>query len=205
MPVSFGFAGGGPAWRLAELDVVEFTAGLDLPMAWRDRPRATVGPPPPVGPVDQADGHIALVVAVPLGRLTAEQAALLGDVGPAGQLAVTPWRTVVVPDLPRADIPGVAADLDLAGLVLDPGSPWVGVSACTGTPGCANSRADVQADAARVLGRPGLPVHWAGCERRCGHPAGRHVDVLAVDGGYQVDGFDADDLGSAVAGARRTA
>jgi precorrin-3B synthase len=206
LAVARGFvAGGDAAWRLAELDVVEFTSGLDLPMAWRDGPQAAVGRPPPVGPVDQADGRIALVVAAPLGRLTAEQAAFLGEVGPAGQLAVTPWRAVVVPDLPRADIPGVAAELDLAGLVLDPGSPWVGVSACTGTPGCAKSRADVQADAARFIGMPGLPVHWAGCERRCGHPAGRHVDVLAVDGGYQVDGLIPDELGSAVAGARRCA
>ncbi|MFF1798916.1 nitrite reductase, partial [Kitasatospora sp. NPDC058263] len=32
----------------------------------------------------------------------------------------------------------------------------------------------------------GLPVHWSGCERRCGHPAGRWVDVLATGQGYRV-------------------
>ncbi|MEU9122508.1 cobalamin biosynthesis protein CobG [Streptomyces sp. NPDC048506] len=32
----------------------------------------------------------------------------------------------------------------------------------------------------------GLPVHWSGCERRCGHPHGTWVDVLATPEGYRV-------------------
>ncbi|GGT01465.1 precorrin-3B synthase [Planobispora rosea] len=32
-----------------------------------------------------------------------------------------------------------------------------------------------------------LPVHWAGCERRCGRPRGRVVEVVATDDGYRVD------------------
>jgi precorrin-3B synthase len=174
----------GTAWRLAELDVAAFAAQFGS-----GSDRTTPSPPPKiVGPVEQHDGHVALCVVAPIGRLTVEQARVLGAVAPSGQLAVTPWRVVVVPDLPRADIPGVAAELDLAGLVLDPGSPWVGVSTCTGRPGCAKSHADVQRDAHRVEGSRGLPVHWSGCERRCGHPAGRYVDALATPDGYVVTG-----------------
>ncbi|MBZ4322035.1 cobalamin biosynthesis protein CobG, partial [Streptomyces sp. SCA2-4] len=61
-----------------------------------------------------------------------------------------------------------------------------------GRPGCAKSRADVRADASAALAgtRPGdagdLPVYWSGCERRCGHPGGTWVDVLATDDGYRV-------------------
>src|SRR6185312_104767 len=124
----------------------------------------------------QPDGRVALCAVAPIGRLTAEQGRLLAAVAPSKTLAITPWRTVIVPDLPRADIPGVAAELDLAGLILDPRSPWVGVSACTGTPGCAKSHADVQRDASRTEHSRNLPVHWSGCERRCGHPAGAYVD-----------------------------
>ncbi|EFL20700.1 cobalamin biosynthesis protein CobG [Streptomyces himastatinicus ATCC 53653] len=88
-----------------------------------------------------------------------------------------------------------------AGLVTDPGSPWVGVGACTGRPGCAKSLADVRAHAARaVAGAPrspdtpqgsgdarqdspdAPPVYFSGCERRCGHPGGRWVDALAISG-----------------------
>ncbi|MEU1026564.1 cobalamin biosynthesis protein CobG, partial [Streptomyces sp. NPDC005904] len=36
-------------------------------------------------------------------------------------------------------------------------------------------------------GAGGLPVHWSGCERRCGHPRGDWVDVLATgEGRYEV-------------------
>lgn len=31
-----------------------------------------------------------------------------------------------------------------------------------------------------------LPVYWSGCERRCGHPHGAWVDVLATADGYRV-------------------
>jgi precorrin-3B synthase len=171
-------------WRLKELDVPEFASQFA-----RTHQRITIeAPANPVGPVEQHDGRVALCVVAPIGRLTAEQARLLGAVAPTGQLAITPWRGVIVPDLPRADIPGVAAELDLAGLILDPGSPWVGVSACTGTPGCARSHADVQRDAHRPENSHARKVHWSGCERRCGHPAGRYVDVLATPTGYVVTG-----------------
>ncbi|MGV2921509.1 cobalamin biosynthesis protein CobG, partial [Streptomyces alfalfae] len=77
------------------------------------------------------------------------------------------------------------AALAVAGFLTDPASPWIGVGACTGRPGCAKSLADVRADAVPGLG--GLPVHWSGCERRCGHPRGGWVDVLATgDGRYEV-------------------
>jgi precorrin-3B synthase len=32
-----------------------------------------------------------------------------------------------------------------------------------------------------------LPVHWAGCERRCGRPRGRVADVIATGDGYRLD------------------
>ncbi|GAB3825116.1 hypothetical protein [Dactylosporangium cerinum] len=80
--------------------------------------------------------------------------------------------------------------LTAAGLVTDPGSPWAGVTACAGRPGCAKALADVRADARAAVeagtAPTGLPVHWVGCERRCGAPKGRHVEMLATADGYQV-------------------
>ncbi|MFD7160896.1 precorrin-3B synthase [Kribbella sp. NPDC059898] len=116
----------------------------------------------------------ALVVTVPLGSLTQEQAAVLGEV------RVTPWRSVVVPAGTRG--------LDEVGLVTTPDSPWEGVTACAGRPGCAEALADVRTDAAKHLVPRGRRVHWSGCERRCGKPAGEFVDVVAVGDGYLVDG-----------------
>jgi precorrin-3B synthase len=148
-------------------------------------------PPPPVtgpaGPVCQDDGRTALVAVVVLGRLTASQTELLAR-GGASDLQLTPWRSVVVPDLPDA---AAARGLSAAGLELDPGSPWLRVTACAGRPGCAKSLADVRGDVVRAVTTGTLPAdgarqHWAGCERRCGRPSGAVVDVVANANGYRI-------------------
>ncbi|MFB7605953.1 cobalamin biosynthesis protein CobG [Streptomyces gardneri] len=137
------------------------------------------GPPLTPGPL----GPTSLYVLAPLGRLTAAQ---LRALLPAEEVRLTPWRgAVVVGAGPSEDR---LAALDSHGLITHPVSPWAGVSACTGRPGCAKSLADVRADAAPGSTR-GLPVHYSGCERRCGHPHGTWVDVVATaDGAYLVDG-----------------
>ncbi|WP_374109088.1 cobalamin biosynthesis protein CobG [Streptomyces sp. CC228A] len=141
------------------------------------------GPPEP----GVVAGGRAVSVTAPLGRVSSSQfRALL----PAGEVRVTPWRGFVVTGLPdRAAAEARLAALEEAGFLTRADSPWLRVSACTGRPGCAKSLADVRADV-----RPpeparygGLPVHWSGCERRCGHPQGAWVDVLATgDGTYDI-------------------
>jgi precorrin-3B synthase len=141
---------------------------------------------PRAGVIGQRDGRVALEVVVPLGRLSAAQAGALADV--AGSVRLTPWRTVVLLDLAPAGADRAAALLGAAGLVTDPASPWVGVTACTGRPGCAKALSDVQEDARRWVAdqenAPETPVHWAGCERRCGLPRGRVVQMVADGDGY---------------------
>ncbi|MEU4054006.1 precorrin-3B synthase [Streptomyces olivaceus] len=139
----------------------------------------------------------ALCVHAPLGRLTAVQWRELTDATPV-ELRLTPWRGIVVPapDTTASDRGAALSRLAAAGLVTDPSSPWLRVGACVGRPGCGKSRADVRADAARTLAAAGashLPLYWSGCERRCGHPGGGHVDVLAApDGGYRLTAPDRD-------------
>ncbi|MWA01735.1 precorrin-3B synthase [Actinomadura sp. LD22] len=154
-------------WRLAEL-------GRDLPLPGdRSAPVPVPATPyrTPLGAIPQRDGRTAFSGLVPLGRL--DPAAL----GAAEEIIVTPWRGVV--------IPGVADMAHFPGLVTGP--DWAGLTSCAGRPGCAKSRTDVRADAARARrAGGGLPVHWSGCERQCGRPADRHVAVVAVPGGYEV-------------------
>ncbi|WP_394432175.1 cobalamin biosynthesis protein CobG [Streptomyces sp. SGAir0957] len=140
------------------------------------------------GPFASADTAVgsatALQVIPPFGSLTARQWTALTDLAaelPARELRLTPWRRVVVPGGTREQAP--------AGLVADPGSPWARLGACTGRPGCAKSHTDVRADATarNSAPHPTLPTYWSGCERRCGHPVGPYVDVVArPDGTYAV-------------------
>jgi precorrin-3B synthase len=168
-------------WRLSELDNgvdrVASRLGATPPALPAARP-VSWGP---IGAVSQVDGRVTVAAAVPLGRLSTAQAGLLCG---APAVIVTPWRGVVVPDLPDE---GFLARLDEAGFATDPDSPWVGVTACVGSPGCARAYADVRADAAsHHSGHPshGLPVHWVGCERACGSPAGEHLRMEATVDGY---------------------
>jgi precorrin-3B synthase len=181
------------AWRIDELDggaraVAERALGVLTGMDVRGSAAAAPPPAPsePVGVVAQPDGRSALVALAPLGRLTADQCLLLaGHAGSRG-LRITPWRSVLLPDLTKPA--AVAEELAAAGLGIDSSSRWYRVSACTGRPGCAKSLADVQSDARAAAGRwPGRRVHWSGCERRCGRPHNTEVDVIATGDGYEID------------------
>ncbi len=158
----------GTAWRVGELPATEpLLRGISgetvEPEVFATRPGL------PIGPI----GDDAIGVAPVFGRLTSEQ---VRKIAKAGDAVVTPWRSILV--LGKLE--------PRTGLIVDPHEPALGVSACIGRPGCAKSRADVRADAARIGRTP--RVHVAGCERRCGKPAHEHVDVLAVEDGYLVDG-----------------
>ncbi|MYZ35054.1 hypothetical protein GT002_08035, partial [Streptomyces sp. SID4917] len=170
------------------------------------------GEPPLPGLIHSPDGTVALSVHAPLGRLSAAQLRLLTSArggargsasgstpgsardgaDPAAALRVTPWRGVIVPGLEPATADELLKRLRIAGLITDHDSLWYGVGACTGRPGCTKALADVRADATEALrhptaGRDALPVYWSGCERRCGHPQGARVDVVATaEGGYRV-------------------
>ncbi|MEO6879506.1 MAG: precorrin-3B synthase [Mycobacteriaceae bacterium] len=165
---------GDGAWRLADLP----DGGEGLAARLRGG-RAVVEPPAP------ADlPRVGTELDVPAARLTSAAADALA--GSGADLRITVHRSVVA-------LGEVAlAPLVAAGLVLAP-SRWGRVSACTGRPGCAKALADVRADATAAIaagrstteGDPAGLVHWSGCERRCGRPAGAFTDVLATTDGYR--------------------
>jgi len=178
------------AWRLAEVPDGPARVAARLGTRLLDG-RPAAGPPPAPGVHAQADGRVAVVVVVPLGLLTGAQSSALAAAG--NEIIVTPWRTAVAPAVPMDEAERIVEALTAAGLVADAASPWAGVTACAGRPGCASALGDVRADArAAVAASSGpnlpdtLPVHWVGCERRCGAPRGRHVEMLATADGYLV-------------------
>ncbi|MFE5768431.1 precorrin-3B synthase [Streptomyces sp. NPDC056485] len=232
-------AAGTRAWRVSELPAEHAlssaelaarltAAGIPAPAA-RGSAAPLRAPAPEPGVVEGPDGAAALSVFAPLGRLSTAQWRALA--GLTGRIRLTPWRGIVVPGLPAAAAGDALAVLAEAGLVTGPDDPWRSVTACTGQPGCAKSRADVRADARAVVaqaqaqaqaqtsapasaqGTRLLPVHWSGCERRCGHPRGTAwADVVATADGYDLSaagqtprrGVPASELPAALAAVRRT-
>jgi precorrin-3B synthase len=172
----------GKSWRVAELTD---TAPLLDQFAPTAAPGSTWPPVvrPPVGWLPQDDGRIALGAAMPLGVLQARVAEYIAAIG--APLVITPWRSALVCDLDEGVADVALRVLAPMGLVFDANSPWLSVSACTGSPGCEHSAADVRADATAALDDSASGHrHFVGCERACGSPPVGRV-LIATGDGYQ--------------------
>ncbi|WP_197523251.1 precorrin-3B synthase [Actinokineospora pegani] len=165
-------------WRVRELGAGVAVIAERLGAGPQRVPRGAPVAAGPIGSVAFAGGAPGFGVAVPLGRITQDQAEALAA---TGDVVLTPWRGAVV----RGDGAGLAG----VGLITSPDDPGLGVTACTGRPGCAKAHADVQA-AARLVRVGGRAVHWSGCDRRCGRPAGEVLDVVATPGGGYLVGAE---------------
>lgn len=189
------------AWRVKDLpddvrtalpgEVARAVGAAVTAPVHRPRPRKPAAPAPGAHGSTAATST-AISVDVPLGRLVPGQWRLLTETARryGGELRLTPWRGVVLPG-PFGRGQDEAAEalrtLDAAGLITGPGSPWTGVGACIGRPGCAKALADVRAEAGAAVGPAGrLPVYWSGCERRCGHPHGEWIDVVVTPDGHRI-------------------
>ncbi|MEU5999439.1 precorrin-3B synthase [Streptomyces sp. NPDC047197] len=189
----------GSAWRVTDLP--DGTGPL-LEAVVRRLRQAGFSPAPITEPLPQeADepalgivpgplGTAALSIGLPLGSISSPQWQTLTDTARhhgVGELRLTPWRGVVLPGVARREAARLLADLGAADLITGPDSPWTGVGACIGRPGCAKALDDVRATATAASGPVGaLPVYWSGCERRCGHPHGEWIDVVATPDGHQI-------------------
>lgn len=127
-------------------------------------------------------GLVAVGAAVALGRLddvmlarVAELAADLGD----GSLRLTPWQSLLLPNVPVAQAPQLLAALQEAGLIGSAAQPLSRITACTGSAGCGKALADTKSDARQLAA--GLPadqvVHLTGCQRSC---AAAHVAPITL-------------------------
>ncbi|WP_075804697.1 precorrin-3B synthase [Pseudomonas putida] len=181
---------------LQSVGVDEFLAGLPLSLrrdaavtGWRRQGRDLalhLG----VYPQQQA-GRVAVGAMAPLGRLSARQlrgvAALARELGD-GSLRMTPWQSVLLPNVAAAQAERVLAGLACLGLITDPAAPMAGVVACTGSAGCAKALADTKADAVQLASSlrqrgPVAGIHLSGCKRSCAMAHTAPSTLLAVGPG----------------------
>ncbi|GAB2647873.1 precorrin-3B synthase [Prescottella soli] len=180
----------GDAWRLSEVPGgtervlahlgLEYGNPVGLPAAVERGP---------IGWLDQPHGGVTLAAGLAFGTLPARLAEFLAAV--EKPIVVTPWRSVLLPDLEEWAAEQVVRVLAPMGLIFDENSPYLQVSACAGQPGCAKSHTDVRADAREAIENDDLPAdgrqHWSGCDRKCGRPRGEVTDVVADPDGYRVE------------------
>ncbi|MGF6241739.1 precorrin-3B synthase [Paraburkholderia sp. GAS38] len=122
----------------------------------------------------------------PLGRLDAATlralATIAEDSGDA-TLHMTPWQSVLLPDIAAHSTASVLTRLAALGLACEATQPLARLIACAGSTGCAKSQADTKADALRLAAL--LPptveqVHLSGCPRSCAAAHRAPYTLLAV-------------------------
>jgi precorrin-3B synthase len=140
----------------------------------------------------QQTGKVAVGGAVPLGRLdpvmlntVAQLATEFGD----GSLRLTPWQSLLLPNVPSEQGAQVLTALQAAGLLCSVEQPLAQIIACTGSTDCAKGQSDTKADARLLAGqlqRSGVSraVHLSACKRSCAAAHLASVTLLAVSPGH---------------------
>lgn len=125
----------------------------------------------------------------PLARLDAATLHALASLAEAhgdATLRITPWQGAILPNVAQRAMPEVLARLRALGLVCDSADPLARAIACTGSAGCAKSRADTKADALHLAAHlpPDVHVHLSGCERSCAAAHQAPFTLLAAEPGH---------------------
>lgn len=140
----------------------------------------------------QEPGKVAVGGVAPLGRLdpamltsVAQLAADFGD----GSLRLTPWQSLLLPNVPAEHAPQVLRALQTGGLLCSAELPLAQIIACTGSTDCVKGQADTKADARLLAGqlqRSGISraVHLSACKRSCAAAHLASVTLLAVSPGH---------------------
>jgi precorrin-3B synthase len=161
-----------------------------------ERERATTPSLHPVGELPQRGTGHAMVGAMPvLGRLTGQQLAAIANVAEdfcegdgEAEVRLTPWRSVVIPNVAHQRASLALQELQQLELAVDVTDPALFVVACAGSTGCPSSFTDTQRDATAMVeslrnatNRSGFSVHFSGCSKRCADST-TTFDVTLVGG-----------------------
>jgi precorrin-3B synthase len=154
-----------------------------------------------IGAHPQQQSGLSYVGAVPqLGRLQAPQLRELAHVATThgtGALRLTPWQSILLPNIPDAATEIVLSELQRLEFSTRVDDPLAHIIACTGSQGCAKGLADTKADAlqlAELLQKNSIypDVHVTGCARSCAAADIAPFTLLAVaEGRYDLFRRDA--------------
>jgi len=165
----------------------------------------------PRGPVDR-QAHLGvhpqrqpglhyIGLSIPVGRFPVEQVravASIADQFGSGEVRLTVWQNLLIPNLPAAAIPDAQQALADAGLAWEAGTVLSGTVACTGSQGCRFAATDTKKHAVELanfldsrfrIEQP-LNLHVTGCHNSCAQHYIGDIGLMGVkvsgEEGYQV-------------------
>jgi ferredoxin-nitrite reductase len=140
-------------------------------------------------------------IAVPVGRLPVQQMRALADVADqfgSGELRLTVWQNLLIPNIPRERIDEALAAIRAADLDCTAGTVMRGTVACTGNRGCRYSATDTKSHAVELANRldaqfkieQPVNLHVTGCPHSCAQHYIGDIGLLGTkiggEEGYQV-------------------
>lgn len=150
------------------------------------------------------ESKVYVGVVFPVGRMTSEQARGLARIAEkygSGQIRLTVWQNLIIPDIDANDREGVGEAIQELGLEYSASSVRAGLIACTGSAGCKFAGADTKADAMRIaehlesvvdLDTP-INIHVTGCHHSCAQHYIGDIGLIGTKveiGDDMVDGYD---------------
>jgi ferredoxin-nitrite reductase len=143
-------------------------------------------------------------VVIPVGVMTTRQmrriAELAANYG-SGQLRVTPWQNLLIPDVPDAFVETVKRQLTRMGFHYEATNILGGLVACTGNTGCKWAATDTKGQAVALgahlnktlkLDHP-INIHFTGCPHSCAQHYVGDIGLQGVKvnaGGSSVEGYN---------------
>jgi precorrin-3B synthase len=146
-----------------------------------------------LGILPKNDGSNFLVGAMPpLGRLDPDLLRSLADLADRvgnGKLRMTPWQSILLPEVSIGNVESALAALESLGLSADPHPPLATMISCSGSVGCGSALAATQSDGLKLAGllrdRTAIPqIHMSGCTKSCASPSAKPITLVATTTGH---------------------
>jgi len=157
-----------------------------------------------VGDFPQRQRGLNYVGAVcPVGQITPKQLLRLAELAElygSGEVRLTVWQNLIIPNVPDAFVPTLKRALDKTGLPVRQSNIASGVIACTGNTYCKFAQANTKAHALALirhlekkleLDQP-VNIHVTGCPNSCAQHYMGDIGLLGTKvkvGGESVDGY----------------
>ncbi len=124
-------------------------------------------------------GTAVRTIGFPFGRLAAPRLVALTDI--AGEIRLTPWRSVVLPGIG----PERHAEIRALGGIVERDDPRRSIIACIGRPACPAATVSTEADADALVAwwQPSGLIHLSGCGKGCAHPDSADITLVGEKGG----------------------
>jgi ferredoxin-nitrite reductase len=146
--------------------------------------------------------YVGLVL--PLGRIQSVQLrslANLAQIYGSGELRLTPWQNLLLPNIPNDKLDALQAEIAELGLHWSQHRIDSAIAACAGLSGCASSATHTQTHAMELIGtlaqkihldRP-VNIHFSGCPKSCAQHSPSDIALVGTQiskGDRRIEAYD---------------